>query len=79
MDNISRQSRSYYRSEQWHRRSGCEAFGSAWGNSCSQRKTSDRSQKLAKEFQDSGGKAPGIAMDVTQRDQVKGRVDSTVE
>jgi NADP-dependent 3-hydroxy acid dehydrogenase YdfG len=38
----------------------------------------DRIEKLAKEIQDKGGKALAIAMDVTQRDQVKGPVDSAV-
>jgi NADP-dependent 3-hydroxy acid dehydrogenase YdfG len=39
----------------------------------------DRIQKLAKEIQAKGGKALAIAMDVTQREQVKGLVDSAVE
>lgn len=39
----------------------------------------DRIKKLAKEIQENGGKALAIAMDVTQRDQVKRLVDSAVE
>jgi NADP-dependent 3-hydroxy acid dehydrogenase YdfG len=39
----------------------------------------DRIEKLAKEIQDNGGQALAIAMDVTQRDQVKRLVDSAVE
>jgi NADP-dependent 3-hydroxy acid dehydrogenase YdfG len=39
----------------------------------------NRIEKLAKEIQDNGGKALAIAMDVTQRDQVKKLVDSAVE
>ena len=39
----------------------------------------DRIEKLAKEIQDQGGKALAIAMDVTQRDQVKKLVDSAVD
>jgi NADP-dependent 3-hydroxy acid dehydrogenase YdfG len=39
----------------------------------------DRIEKLAKEIQDKGGKALAISMDVTQRDQVKKLVGSTVE
>ena len=38
----------------------------------------DRIEKLAKEINDKGGKALAIAMDVTQRDQVKKLVDATV-
>jgi NADP-dependent 3-hydroxy acid dehydrogenase YdfG len=38
----------------------------------------DRIEKLAKEIQDNGGKALAIAIDVTQRDQVKKLVDETV-
>ena len=39
----------------------------------------DRIEKLAREIQDQGGKAQAIAMDVTQRDQVKKLVDAAVE
>lgn len=39
----------------------------------------DRIEKLAKEIQESGGKALAIATDVTQRDQVKKLVDTAVE
>ncbi len=39
----------------------------------------DRIEKLANEIRDKGGKALAIAMDVTQRDQVKKLVDSAVE
>ncbi len=39
----------------------------------------DRIEKLAKEIQKNGGKALAIVTDVTQRDQVKNLVDSTVE
>jgi NADP-dependent 3-hydroxy acid dehydrogenase YdfG len=39
----------------------------------------DRIEKLAKEIQDNGKKALAIAVDVTQRDQVKKLVDSAVE
>jgi NADP-dependent 3-hydroxy acid dehydrogenase YdfG len=39
----------------------------------------DKIEKLAKEIQDNGGKALAIAMDVTQRNQVKKLVDSAVE
>lgn len=39
----------------------------------------DRIDELAREIQDQGGKALAIAMDVTQRDQVKKLVDSTVD
>ncbi len=39
----------------------------------------DRIEKLAKEIQENGGKALAIAMDVTQREQVKKLVDATVE
>lgn len=39
----------------------------------------DRIEKLAKQIQESGGKALAIATDVTQRDQVKKLVDSAVE
>jgi NADP-dependent 3-hydroxy acid dehydrogenase YdfG len=39
----------------------------------------DRIEKLAKEIQDKGGKALAIAMDVTQREQVKKVVDSAVQ
>jgi NADP-dependent 3-hydroxy acid dehydrogenase YdfG len=39
----------------------------------------DRIEKLAKEIHDKGGKALALAMDVTQRDQVKKLVDSAVE
>src|ERR671910_78304 len=39
----------------------------------------DRIEKLAKEIGDNGGKALAVTMDVTQRDQVKGLVDATVE
>jgi NADP-dependent 3-hydroxy acid dehydrogenase YdfG len=38
-----------------------------------------RIEKLAKEIQDNGGKALAVAIDVTQRDQVKGLVDAAVE
>lgn len=38
-----------------------------------------RIEKLAKEIQESGGKALAIAADVTQRDQVKKLVDNAVE
>ncbi len=39
----------------------------------------DRIEKLAREINENGGKALAIAMDVTQRDQVKKLVDSAVE
>ena len=39
----------------------------------------DRIEKLAKEINVNGGKALAIAMDVTQREQVKKLVDATVE
>src|SRR3954470_13050425 len=39
----------------------------------------DRIEKLAKEINDKGGKARAIAMDVTQREQVKKLVDTAVE
>jgi NADP-dependent 3-hydroxy acid dehydrogenase YdfG len=39
----------------------------------------DRIEKLTKEIKDSGGKALAVAVDVTQRDQVKGLVASAVE
>jgi NADP-dependent 3-hydroxy acid dehydrogenase YdfG len=39
----------------------------------------DRIEMLAKEIQDNGGKALAIAVDVTQRDQVKKLVDLAVE
>jgi NADP-dependent 3-hydroxy acid dehydrogenase YdfG len=39
----------------------------------------DRIEKLAKEINDNGGKALAIAMDVTQREQVKSFVDAAVE
>jgi NADP-dependent 3-hydroxy acid dehydrogenase YdfG len=39
----------------------------------------DRIEKLSKEIHDNGGKSLAIAMDVTQRDQVKKLVDSAVE
>ena len=39
----------------------------------------DRVEKLAREIRDNGGKALSIAMDVTQRDQVKKLVNSAVE
>jgi NADP-dependent 3-hydroxy acid dehydrogenase YdfG len=39
----------------------------------------DKIEKFAKEIQDQGGKALAIAMDVTQRDQVKKLVDSAVD
>jgi NADP-dependent 3-hydroxy acid dehydrogenase YdfG len=39
----------------------------------------DRIEKLAKEILDNGGKALAIAADVTQREQVKGLVDTAVE
>ncbi len=39
----------------------------------------DRIEKLANEIRDKGGKSLAIAMDVTQRDQVKKLVDSAVE
>lgn len=39
----------------------------------------DRIEKLAKEINDNGGKAFAIAVDVTQRDQVKKLVDAAVE
>jgi len=39
----------------------------------------DRIEKLAREIKDNGGKALAIAVDVTQRDQVKTLVDATVE
>ncbi|AKD55491.1 SDR family oxidoreductase [Spirosoma radiotolerans] len=39
----------------------------------------DRIEKLAKEILDQGGKALAMAMDVTQRDQVKKLVDLTVD
>ncbi len=39
----------------------------------------DRIEKLAKEIKDNGGKALAMAVDVTQRDQVKNLVDSTVQ
>ena len=38
----------------------------------------DRIEKLAKEINDNGGKALAIAVDVTQREQVKSLVDTTV-
>jgi NADP-dependent 3-hydroxy acid dehydrogenase YdfG len=39
----------------------------------------DKIEKLAKEIGDNGGKAIAIAVDVTQRDQVKSLVDASVE
>lgn len=39
----------------------------------------DRIEKVAREITDKGGKALSIAVDVTQRDQVKGMLDTTVE
>ncbi|MDB5239901.1 MAG: short-chain dehydrogenase/reductase [Spirosoma sp.] len=42
-------------------------------------KRADRIEKLAKEIQDQGGKALAMAMDVTQRDQVKKLVYSAVD
>jgi NADP-dependent 3-hydroxy acid dehydrogenase YdfG len=39
----------------------------------------DRIDKLAKEINDNGGKALAVAVDVTQRDQVKKLVDAAVE
>ena len=39
----------------------------------------DRIEKLAKEINENGGKALAFAVDVTQRDQVKGLVDAAVE
>jgi NADP-dependent 3-hydroxy acid dehydrogenase YdfG len=39
----------------------------------------DRIEKLAKDIQDTGGKALAIATDVTRRDQVKKLIDSAVE
>jgi NADP-dependent 3-hydroxy acid dehydrogenase YdfG len=39
----------------------------------------DRIEKLATEIRDKGGKALAVAMDVTQRDQVKKMVDSAVK
>ncbi|WP_345156452.1 SDR family oxidoreductase [Pontibacter saemangeumensis] len=39
----------------------------------------DRIEKLAKEIQENSGKALAIAVDVTQREQVKKLVDSTVQ
>jgi NADP-dependent 3-hydroxy acid dehydrogenase YdfG len=39
----------------------------------------DRIEKLAKEINDKGGKALAIAMDVTQREQVRKLVDATVQ
>ena len=39
----------------------------------------DRIEKLAKEIQDKGGKTLAIAMDVTQREQVKKVVESAVQ
>jgi NADP-dependent 3-hydroxy acid dehydrogenase YdfG len=39
----------------------------------------DRIEKLAKAIHDNGGQALAIAMDVTQREQVKGLVDKAVE
>ncbi|WP_207423794.1 SDR family oxidoreductase [Desertivirga brevis] len=39
----------------------------------------DRIEKLAKEIQDNGGKALAVAVDVTQREQVKSLVDAAVE
>ena len=39
----------------------------------------ERIEKLAKEINDNGGNALAIAMDVTQREQVKKLVDATVE
>jgi NADP-dependent 3-hydroxy acid dehydrogenase YdfG len=39
----------------------------------------DRIEKLAKEIVDNGGQALAIAVDVTQREQVKKLVDATVE
>ena len=38
----------------------------------------DRIEKLARELRDKGGKALAIAVDVTQRDQIKKLVDSGV-
>ena len=40
---------------------------------------SERIEKLAKEIKDNGGKALAVAVDVTQREQVKGLVDATVD
>ena len=40
---------------------------------------SERIEKLAKEIKDNGGKALAVAVDVTQREQVKKLVDATVE
>src|SRR5919112_936726 len=40
---------------------------------------SERIEKLAKKIKDNGGKALAVAVDVTQREQVKGLVDATVE
>jgi NADP-dependent 3-hydroxy acid dehydrogenase YdfG len=39
----------------------------------------DRIEKLAKDIQDTGGKALAIATDVTRRDQVKKLIDTAVE
>jgi NADP-dependent 3-hydroxy acid dehydrogenase YdfG len=39
----------------------------------------DRIEKSVKEIQDQGGKAIALAVDVTQREQVKGLVDKAVE
>ncbi len=39
----------------------------------------DRIEKLAKDIRDKGGKSLAIAMDVTNRDQVKNLVDSAVK
>src|SRR3954451_22379836 len=39
----------------------------------------ERIEKLAKEIRDNGGQALAIAVDVTQRDQVKSLVSSAVE
>jgi NADP-dependent 3-hydroxy acid dehydrogenase YdfG len=39
----------------------------------------DRIEKLAKKIKENGGQALAIAMDVTQRDQVKRLIDSAVE
>jgi NADP-dependent 3-hydroxy acid dehydrogenase YdfG len=39
----------------------------------------ERIEKLAKEINDNGGQALAIAMDVTQREQVKKAIDATVE
>ena len=40
---------------------------------------SERIEKLAKEIKGNGGKVLAVAVDVTQREQVKGLVDATVE